>query len=128
MYVYRAGFTVWQIILAIIFLVQACFTFGCDGTRFLIFAKKELIATPAELGLDYDEVWFDTLDGVRIHGWSIPGQADMPLVIFFHGNAANISHFVDMVHYINEMGFSTFIFDYRGFGKSRGQVIHEENL
>jgi alpha-beta hydrolase superfamily lysophospholipase len=125
---YRARFAFWQIILIIIFLIQAFLTFGCDGTRFILSAKKEVISTPAELGLDYDEVWFDTLDGVRIHGWSIPGQADMPLVIFFHGNAANISHFVDKLHYINEMGFSTFILDYRGFGKSRGQVIHEEDF
>jgi hypothetical protein len=128
MAVYKAGFKAWRIILTILFLVPACFSLSCDGTRFLISAKKEIIATPAEMGLDYDEVWLDTSDGVRIHGWLTPGQVDMPLVIFFHGNASNISHFVDMVHYFNEMGLSTFIFDYRGFGKSRGQVIHEDNL
>ncbi len=125
---YRTRFTFWQIIFVIIVWVQAFFTFGCNGTRFLFSADKEVISTPAELGLNYDEVWFDTKDGVPIHGWSIPGQADMPLVIFFHGNAANISHFVDRLRYFNEMGFSTFIFDYRGFGKSHGQVIGEEDL
>jgi alpha-beta hydrolase superfamily lysophospholipase len=125
---YRAHFTFWQVILVLVVLVQAFFTFGCNGTRFLFSADKEVISTPAELGLNYDEVWFDTKDEIPIHGWSIPGQADMPLVIFFHGNAANISHFVDILRYFNEMGFSTFIFDYRGFGKSHGQVIREEDL
>ncbi len=128
MAVFKSGFKAWQIFLTIFFLVPACISLSCDGTRFIISPKKEIIATPDELGLDYDEVWLDTSDGVRIHGWFIPGQADMPLVIFFHGNASNISHFVDMVHYFNEMGLSTFIFDYRGFGKSRGQAIHEDNL
>ncbi len=128
MAVFKSGFKAWQIFLTIFFLIPACISLSCDGTRFIISAKKEIIATPDELGLDYDEVWLDTSDGVRIHGWFIPGQADMPLVIFFHGNASNISHFVDMVHYFNEMGLSTFIFDYRGFGKSRGQAIHEDNL
>jgi len=126
--VYRARFTFWQTLLVIIVLVQAFLTFGCIGTRFLFSADKEVISTPAELGLNYDEVWFDTKDEVPIHGWSIPGRANMPLVIFFHGNAANISHFVDILRYFNEMGFSAFIFDYRGFGKSHGQVIREEDL
>ena len=125
---YRARFTFWQIILAIIVWVLAFFTLGCNGTRFLFSADKKVIITPANLGLDYDEVWFDTKDNVRLHGWSIFGRPDMPLVIFFHGNAANISHFVDILRYFNEMGFSTFIFDYRGFGKSHGQVIREEDL
>ena len=128
MAVFKSGFKAWQIILTILFLVPACFSLSCDGTRFIVSPKKEIIATPAELGLDYEEVWLDTSDGVRINGWLIPGQLDMPLVIFFHGNASNISHFVDMVHYFNEMGLSTLIFDYRGFGKSRGQAIHEDNL
>ena len=126
--VYRARFTFWQTLLVVIILVQAFLTFGCIGTRFLFSADKEVIFTPAELGLNYDEVWFDTKDEVLIHGWSIPGRANMPLVIFFHGNAANISHFVDILRYFNEMGFSAFIFDYRGFGKSHGQVIREEDL
>ena len=126
--VYRARFTFWQTLLVVIVLVQAFLTFGCIGTRFLFSADKEVIFTPAELGLNYDEVWFDTKDEVLIHGWSIPGRANMPLVIFFHGNAANISHFVDILRYFNEMGFSAFIFDYRGFGKSHGQVIREEDL
>jgi alpha-beta hydrolase superfamily lysophospholipase len=109
-------------------LVQALLTFGCNGTRFLFSADKKVISTPAELGLNYAEVWFDTKDNVRLHGWSIPGRPDMPLIIFFHGNAANISHFVDILRYFNKMGFATFIFDYRGFGKSHGQAIREEDL
>jgi len=106
----------------------AFFTFGCNGTRFLFSAKKDMVSTPAELGLDYDEVWFNTSDGVQLHGWSIPGLSGSPLIIFFHGNAANISHFVDLLGYFNGMGFHTFIFDYRGFGKSHGKLSREEEL
>ncbi len=128
MNLYRARFTFWQMFLVIIVLIQTFFTYGCNGTRFLFSGQKEVNSTPAELGLSYYEVWFETLDGIPIHGWSIPGHADMPLVIFFHGNAANISDSVDMLQYFNEIGFSTFIFDYRGFGKSHGQTIREEDL
>lgn len=125
---YRASFTIRQTILIIFVLAQTFFASGCNGTRFLFSADKEVISTPTDLGLNYDEVWFDGNDDVPINGWSIPGKPDMPLILFFHGNAANISHFVAILRYFNEMGFSTFIFDYRGFGKSHGQVIREEDL
>jgi uncharacterized protein len=123
-----ARFTLWQIIFVIIVWIQAFCTIGCDGTRFLFSSGKQVTATPAELGLKYNEIWFNAADEIPVHGWSIPGQADMPLVLFFHGNAANISHFVDRLQYLHKLGFSTFIFDYRGFGKSHGQVIREEDL
>ena len=125
---YREHFTIGQIVVVAITLSQAFLIFGCGGTRFLFSGKKEIVSTPAELGLDYDEVWVETIDGVLLQGWSVPGRDDMPLIIFFHGNDANISDFVGNLRYFNEMGFSTFIFDYRGFGKSQGQVRREEDL
>ena len=125
---YKARCAFWKIVLVIIVWIQAFVAVGCYGNRFIFSSGKDVSSTPAEMGLDYDEVWFDTKDDVSIHGWSIPGQFDMPLVIFFHGNAANISHFVAILQYFHEMGFATFIFDYRGFGKSQGHVLREEDL
>ena len=87
-----------------------------------------MITTPDDVGLAYNEVWLTSRDNVKLHSWLIPGNADMPMVIFFHGNAANISHRMDILQYFNEMGYSVFIFDYRGFGKSHGQPYREEDL
>lgn len=109
-------------------MLLVCSTFGCNGTRFIFSSSKDVLSTPDEVGLAYEDIYFTTRDGVKLHGWLVPGDPKMPLVLFFHGNAANISHFVAILRYFNEMGFSTFIFDYRGFGKSHGQVIREEDL
>jgi fermentation-respiration switch protein FrsA (DUF1100 family) len=109
-------------------MVLAAFTFGCDGTRLIFSSSKDLLSTPDDMGLNYEEVWLETRDGVQLHGWLVPGKPGMPLVFFCHGNAANISHRVDNLKYFNAIGLSTFIFDYRGFGKSRGQPIREEDL
>ena len=114
--------------LANLIMVLALFAFGCDGTRFIFSSSKDLLSTPEDMGLNYEEVWLDTRDGIQLHGWFVPGKPGMPLALFCHGNAANISHRVDNLKYFNEIGLSTFIFDYRGFGKSRGQPIREEDL
>ena len=119
---------IWHISLSLMMMLLIFASFGCDGTRFIFSSSQDLKATPDDLGLDYEEVWWDTRDGVKLHGWFVPGRPGMPLALFFHGNAANISHRVDILHYFNEIGLSTFIFDYRGFGKSRGQSIREGDL
>ena len=103
-------------------------TIGCNGNRFMFSSGKDMLATPAEFGLSYADVWFDTRDGERLNAWLVPGKSNLPMVIFFHGNAANISSRVDILRYFNEIGFSVFIFDYRGFGRSQGYVSAEEDL
>ncbi|HDQ40355.1 MAG TPA: alpha/beta hydrolase [Desulfonatronum sp.] len=82
----------------------------------------ELLGSPADFGLEYEEAWLKTSDGVDIHGWFVPGRGAVRRVLLFcHGNAGNISHRLDSLKIFHDLGLSVFIFDYRGFGKSRGQ-------
>ncbi|UCF93399.1 MAG: alpha/beta fold hydrolase [Desulfobacterales bacterium] len=109
-------------------LILVFATAGCDGTRYIFSSSKDVAATPDQAGLVYEALWFAARDGVQLHGWFVPGKPGMPLVLFFHGNAANISHRVENLHYFNQLGLPVFIFDYRGFGQSRGQATSEEDL
>ena len=87
---------------------------------FVFFPDKEIHGTPGDLGLKYEDVFFTTSDGVRLHGWFVPSDGDTTLV-WFHGNAGNISHRVDNLLMIHRMlGVNVFIFDYRGYGRSGG--------
>jgi len=67
------------------------------------------------------EAFFNTEDGKRLHGWFFPGEKENPVILHFHGNAGNISHRLDLVQPFLHRGFSVFLFDYRGFGKSSGR-------
>jgi len=78
-------------------------------------------ATPADIGLDYEDVRFAAADGVRLHGWFIPALDDSPILLFMHGNAGNISHRLDSLALFHDLGLSVFIFDYRGYGHSAGR-------
>lgn len=94
--------------------------------HFIYFPETELVMTPSTLGLDYEEVFFSAEDGTRLHGWFLEGQPGRPLVLFFHGNAGNISHRVPNLQRMHEqLGVSIFIFDYRGYGRSRGRASEE---
>ncbi len=101
--------------------------FGCDMDQtFVFFPESRLAATPADFGLPYDEVSFTAEDGVRLHGWFVPGTPDAPVILFFHGNAGNISHRIHNLRLFRErLGVSVFIFDYRGYGRSDGSPSEE---
>ena len=90
--------------------------------RQIYFPVKEHAATPAAAGMAYEDVYLSTEDGVRLHGWLVPARADSPVLLFFHGNAGNISHRLDSIRIFRELGLAVFIIDYRGYGLSEGQT------
>lgn len=85
---------------------------------------RELTATPADIGLVWEDVWTETADGVRIHGWFVPGRTDKVL-LFFHGNAGNISHRLASIRQFHELGLAVHIIDYRGYGRSGGRITEQ---
>ncbi|KKQ84126.1 MAG: hypothetical protein UT04_C0020G0002 [Candidatus Daviesbacteria bacterium GW2011_GWF2_38_7] len=83
-------------------------------------AGREIIAAPSHVGLPYKDVRLTTDDGLSLHGWFIPAAEARGTVLFLHGNAGNISHRIDTLQMFHRLGYSTLIFDYRGYGNSGG--------
>ncbi len=88
---------------------------------FIYFPQSQFDFSPEEFRLQYREAFFNTEDGERLHGWFFPAEKDSPVILHFHGNAGNISHRLDLVQPFQRKGFSVFLVDYRGFGKSSGR-------
>lgn len=87
----------------------------------IFYPEKHLNFTPADFSMKYDDVWFESAGGVRLHGWYVPSAGSRTLMLFCHGNAGNIGDRVDNIMRLNRNGISVIIFDYRGYGKSRGR-------
>ena len=88
---------------------------------FLYSPVQELPYTPAELGLDFEEVFFRAGDQVQLHGWYIPAPNSEFTVLFCHTNGGNMMYQLDSINIFYNLGLSCFIFDYRGYGSSRGR-------
>lgn len=93
--------------------------------RLVYFPVRELAATPRALGLDYEDVWVTTEDGVRLHGWYVPAPAAHATVLHLHGNGGNISHRLERVALFRQLRLNTFLIDYRGYGQSEGKPSEE---
>ncbi len=81
-----------------------------------------MIADPVQLGYEYRDVDFKSIDGLNLHGWWFPArQESKAIVIFLHGNGENISSHFAAVSWLTEYNYDVFIFDYRGYGASQGE-------
>jgi fermentation-respiration switch protein FrsA (DUF1100 family) len=85
---------------------------------------RTLAMTPTDVGMDYEDVSIETTDGVILHGWFIAGRTSTVL-LFFHGNAGNISHRLDSIRQFLDLGLSVLIIDYRGYGESEGRTTEK---
>jgi len=83
---------------------------------------REWIATPEIVDLNYEDVFFDSADGIRLHGWHIPCEAARAALLFCHGNGGNIGHRTESLRQLHSLGVHIFIFDYRGYGQSEGRL------
>jgi fermentation-respiration switch protein FrsA (DUF1100 family) len=84
----------------------------------------EGIWNPEAYGLQVEDVYFQSGDGVKLHGWFVKGASapkDGATLLWFHGNAGNLSHRLEHILLLRKLGLDIFIFDYRGYGKSEGQ-------
>jgi fermentation-respiration switch protein FrsA (DUF1100 family) len=66
------------------------------------------------------DVVFQADDGVHLHGWLFDAGRGTPLLIWFHGNAGNLTGRAPAAAELARRGITVFVFDYRGFGRSEG--------
>ncbi len=113
------------VVLRILFLFLLCYL----AILLLVFLlQKQMVyhpfrgirSTPSDIGLLYREVSIKTSDGLRLCGWLVGDDKNRDVILHFHGNAGNISHRLDSFFIFNRLGLNTFIFDYRGYGRSQG--------
>ena len=88
--------------------------------KYIYQPSKKILKTPADEGLNYENVFFESPVGVKLNGWFYPPETGMPVVLFCHGNADNISYFIDSAKQLADIGLGVFMFDYRGYGASDG--------
>ena len=93
--------------------------------KFLYSPERDVSDTPDELGLDFEDVVFKSADGLDLSGWYIPAKNSKHTILFCHGNGGNMAHRLDSINIFHNLGLNCFIFDYRGYGDSRGKPSEE---
>jgi len=102
---------------------------GCGGARLDSFLYAPVTTDDYKLPSGVTELVFPSTDGVMLHAAFVAGSQPITLV-YCHGQGGDISDSWPRIELLEPLGYSLFIWDYRGFGRSTGtpseRGIHDD--
>ena len=106
------------LLILLLFAVGMAFSFYLTKRAYL----KE-VCSPAEYGLAFENISFQTADNLTLRGWLVPGSDPERVVVILHGHGGSIDYDVKYVPYLHAAGYNVLQFDFRGHGRSQGNAI-----
>ncbi|WP_244248435.1 alpha/beta hydrolase [Flavobacterium foetidum] len=95
----------------------------------MVFHNSKL---PKNFQFDYQQPFIEmniaSFDGAVLNGLLFKAENSKGLVFYLHGNAGTLETWGDIAKVYTALGYDIFILDYRGFGKSEGEIDDEEQL
>ncbi|HET9055439.1 MAG TPA: alpha/beta fold hydrolase [Chitinophagaceae bacterium] len=96
---------------------------GWDKAKAILFGinyvKSKNLETPQK---EYETVYFNTADNIKLEGWYIKTDSAKGTVILFHGHGSSKSKLLDEANYFNSIGYNTLLMDFRAHGGSGGNT------
>ena len=122
-----------QVILKILIALVAVYMIVCVLVFFL---QEKLIFFPQKLNKEYkfdfeqqfEEIYLPTKDKTLLHGILFKSDNPTGLIFYLHGNAGSLSTWGEVAKTYTALNYDVFILDYRGFGKSEGSIIGQEQI
>lgn len=116
----------------IILVVTISLALGCG---YFYFMQENIIFYPESLPSDFkynfparfEELTLNS-DGAAINTLHFKTAHPKGVVLYFHGNAGNLSGWGEVALDFTKRGYDVLIPDYRGFGKSTGKIKNERML
>ena len=96
--------------------------------QFLFFPQANWDDTPQNWHLTSEEVTIATPFDVNLSAWWLPSPEHKATILLFHGNAGNISHRLFKAEPLIRKGYNVLLVDYRGYGKSTGDINKVDDL
>ncbi len=88
--------------------------------RMAFHPSRGLSLRPSDRGVPYQEHRIRTSDGEELVAWEMTVDDPLAEVIFFHGNAGNLSSWFELLEQIRRQRVRLLALDYRGYGDSSG--------
>ncbi len=99
-------------------------------TAALYFLQEKILFLPTELPQDYEytfeypfeELFLKPEENVHINALHFKADNPKGVILYFHGNAGDLSRWGNIAQHFVYLGYDLFIMDYRGYGKSSGPL------
>lgn len=106
-------------VVAFLLLLVLCRSMIQDALLF--FPSKHPQGDWKPQSLQFEDAFFASPDGKKLHGWYCPCEFPRAVVLHLHGNAGHLAHRAPLMRfYQRNLNVTSFILDYRGYGRSEG--------
>jgi uncharacterized protein len=103
---------------------------------YVYFNQVDMVFQSSKLSADYkfefeqnfEEINIPSFDGKKLNGLLFKTENAKGLVFYLHGNAGTVENWGNIAPKYTNLGYDIFILDYRGFGKSEGEIDSEEQV
>ena len=107
------------LICALLFIVQE---------KLIFFPEKLSKSHRFDFSHPFEELSIETTDGSVLHGLLFKAANPKGLIFYLHGNAGSADSWGGVAPTYTRLGYDVFLLDYRGYGKSDGQIESEKQL
>lgn len=90
------------------------------GQRRLIYFPDESAPSIGVMGAGWEEVTYETADGLMLGAWYRAPSPGQPVVVVFNGNAGNRAGRASLGRGLASAGLGVLLTDYRGYGGNPG--------
>lgn len=122
-----------KILVRLLLIVAGLYIIGCSymyffQESFMFFPEKLEQSHTFKFDNEFEEMSFKTDDGETLSGMLFKAESSKGLIFYLHGNAGNIQTCGDAAKAYTDLGYDFFLMDYRGFGKSTGDIKNQDQL
>ena len=115
----------WFVAITLILYTGLCYYLYLEQEQFIFEPKKLYRSYQFQFNKPFEEIAFSMEDETILNGVIFKAQNPKGLVFYVHGNAGNIETWNGISGNYTKLGYDLLLFDYRGYGKSQGQVTSE---
>jgi pimeloyl-ACP methyl ester carboxylesterase len=102
----------------------------------LYFYQEKLLFFPEKLENDYqfqfhntfEEINTEVTDGRLLNGLLFKADTTKGLIFYLHGNAGSLANWGEVTKTYTDLNYDVFILDYRGYGKSEGEIKSQDEM
>lgn len=103
---------------------------------YFYFNQEEMVFISTKLPSNYkfkfsqtfEEINIKSFDGKKQNGLLFKVDKPKGIIFYLHGNAGSLDSWGNNASFYTDLGYDIFFLDYRGFGKSQGEIENQEQI
>ncbi len=96
--------------------------------KLIFFPQKLAPNYPFNFGKNVEEKYVETPDGIKLNALLFKADSTKGLIFYLHGNAGSLGGWGEVAQFYTDLHYDVFMLDYRGYGKSDGEIKSQAQL